>query len=58
VLLDGQKLGHTPYEGDVPIARGAHALKLRKAGYKSMSWNVQLDGANIIKDIPLKPDNS
>jgi len=56
VLLDGQKIGHTPYEGDVPVAPGPHALKVRKPGYRSVSWNVRLDGPEIKKEIPLKPD--
>ena len=58
VLLDGQKIGRTPFEGDVPIAHGTHAIKLRKRGFQSKTWDVQLDGTDITKDAPLKPDNS
>jgi serine/threonine-protein kinase len=57
VLLDGQKIGKTPFDGDVPIAHGTHALKLRKRGYQSKTWEVQLDGTEITKDTPLRPDS-
>jgi hypothetical protein len=43
VLLDGQRLGHTPYEGDVPALPGVHVLKLRKRGYIPQKLEVPLD---------------
>ena len=43
VLLDGQRLGHTPYDGSVAAAPGAHVLKIRRRGYAAVKLDVSLD---------------
>ncbi|HEY5938635.1 MAG TPA: serine/threonine-protein kinase [Kofleriaceae bacterium] len=33
VLVDGRRLGRTPFDGEVELAPGPHTLKLRRRGY-------------------------
>ena len=33
VLLDGRRLGRTPFDGEVELAPGPHTMKLRRRGY-------------------------
>jgi serine/threonine protein kinase len=44
VLLDGKKIGHTPYDDTLPADPGKHTIKLRRRGYVTQSLDVGLDG--------------
>ncbi len=52
VLLDGKRLGHTPYDGAVPAEPGKHVLKLRRRGYAPQKLDVELT-ADLTRDVPL-----
>ena len=53
VLLDGKRLGRTPYSGTIEAAAGTHALKIRKRGYVTVNLDVGLD-APITRDLTLQ----
>jgi len=59
VILDGNRLGHTPYEGTIPAATGTHVLKIRRRGYTSLKLDVDLD-KDLAKNLTLQaaPDGS
>ncbi len=42
VLLDGERLGHTPFEGDRVLAPGEHVLKIRLRGYAAQKRTIQV----------------
>jgi hypothetical protein len=42
VLLDGERLGHTPFEGDRVLAPGEHVLKVRLRGYAAQKRTIQV----------------
>jgi hypothetical protein len=46
VLLDGQKLGHTPYDATISVEPGTHTIKLRRRGYATL----KLDNLDLTKD--------
>jgi eukaryotic-like serine/threonine-protein kinase len=52
VLLDGKKLGHTPFDELIDADPGKHVVKLRKRGYTTHRLDVELD-ADITQDIAL-----
>ena len=54
VLLDGQRLGHTPFSGTVASAPGTHKLKIRRRGYTTISLDVELS-ADVARDVTLQP---
>jgi hypothetical protein len=54
VLLDGQRLGHTPYEGNVAKAVGTHVIKIRRRGYVPRKLDVDLN-ADVVCDLALHP---
>jgi hypothetical protein len=54
VLLDGQWLGHTPFDGEIPVADGAHTIKIRRRGYFAQKLDVELQ-ADVTRDIALQP---
>jgi len=54
VLLDGQRLGHTPYDGTVPRADGPHVIKIRRRGYVPQKLEVDL-AADVTRDVQLVP---
>jgi hypothetical protein len=54
VLLDGKKLGHTPFDELIDPDPGKHVLKLRKRGYTTHRLDVEL-GADLTQDITLTP---
>jgi hypothetical protein len=53
VLLDGKRLGRTPYSGTIEAATGTHALKIRKRGYVTVNLDLELD-ADITRDLTLQ----
>jgi serine/threonine-protein kinase len=53
VLLDGQKLGHTPYDATVPAEPGMHVIKLRRRGYGTLKLDVDLS-KDFTRDIQLR----
>jgi serine/threonine protein kinase len=52
VLLDGKKLGKTPFEGVVDRAEGTHVLKVRKSGYVTGKVEVELT-SDVTHDLVL-----
>jgi len=52
VLLDGKKLGHTPFDEKVPAEPGKHVMKLRHRGYVTQVLEVEL-GSDISQDVTL-----
>ncbi len=52
VLIDGKRLGHTPFDGTVPAEPGKHVLKLRRRGYLPQKLDVELT-ADLSRDVPL-----
>ncbi|HEY5951281.1 MAG TPA: serine/threonine-protein kinase [Kofleriaceae bacterium] len=44
VLLDGNKLGHTPLDIEVKSDRETHTMKIRRRGYETQVLKVLLDG--------------
>jgi serine/threonine protein kinase len=53
VLLDGQKLGHTPYDATVPAEPGPHVIKLRRRGYTTLKLDVDLS-KDFTREIQLR----
>ncbi len=54
VLLDGEKLGHTPLDLEVPVAPGPHTIKIRRRGYFPQKLIVDL-GADVSREVVLQP---
>src|SRR5262249_51334918 len=54
VLLDGERLGYTLFEGTVFVASGSHVLKIRRRGYAPMKIDINLD-ADVDRDFTLQP---
>ena len=52
VLLDGKRLGKTPYEGELDRAEGTRMLKVRSAGYATARIEIELTG-DVLQDIVL-----
>jgi serine/threonine protein kinase len=53
VLLDGRRLGKTPYDEMIEAAPGKHALKLRRNGYNAVKLEVELT-ENLTRAVELK----
>ncbi len=47
VLLDGGRLGHTPFEGDRTLAPGEHVLKIRLKGYSPQKRTIEVTGTDV-----------
>jgi serine/threonine protein kinase len=54
ILLDGVRLGHTPYEGAVPASDGLHVLKIRRHGYVPRKLEVELS-SDVAREVTLTP---
>jgi hypothetical protein len=54
VLLDGQWLGHTPFDVETPVAEGTHTIKIRRRGYFAQKLDVELR-SDVTRDIALQP---
>ncbi|HET9621317.1 MAG TPA: PEGA domain-containing protein, partial [Kofleriaceae bacterium] len=54
VILDGKKIGHTPFDDSVAADPGKHTIKLRRRGFATQSLDVGLD-ADIAEDLTLVP---
>jgi len=52
VLLDGQRLGHTPYRGAVDAKPGGHVLKIRRRGCVTQKLDIELTG-DVKRDVEL-----
>ncbi|HWU90704.1 MAG TPA: PEGA domain-containing protein, partial [Kofleriaceae bacterium] len=57
VLLDGKRLGRTPYTGTVEAAPGTHVLKIRKRGYIAVILDVELSG-DVTREVALQRTKS
>ncbi len=55
VLLDGKKIGHTPFDEMIDADPGKHVIKLRKARYATQRLDVTLD-ADITQELTLARD--
>jgi serine/threonine protein kinase len=48
VLLDGRRLGRTPFQSELEVAPGKHVLKLRRRGYAPQKRTIEVaPGARI-----------
>jgi hypothetical protein len=54
VLLDGKRVGHTPFDETVEADPGKHQIKLRRKGYALYKFDVGLDN-DVNEDIALTP---
>jgi serine/threonine-protein kinase len=54
VLLDGKRVGHTPFDETVDADPGKHQIKLRRKGYALYKFDVGLDN-DVNEDIALTP---
>ena len=54
VLLDGKRIGHTPFDETIDADPGKHQLKLRRKGYALYKLDVGLDN-DVNEDIALTP---
>jgi eukaryotic-like serine/threonine-protein kinase len=57
VLLDGERLGHTPFEGDKMLAPGEHVIKLRLRGYAPEKRTIQLISDGIDEAFAMRRGN-
>ena len=57
VLLDGDRLGHTPFEGDRSVAPGDHVIKLRLRGYAAEKRTIQVTDQSIDEAFALRRGN-
>ena len=57
VILDGERLGHTPFEGDKMLAPGEHVIKLRLRGYAAEKRTIQLTDAGIDEAFAMRRGN-
>jgi hypothetical protein len=53
VLLDGKRLGRSPFIGTVEASPGMHILKIRKKGYVTVNLDVELVG-NVAREVMLQ----
>jgi hypothetical protein len=53
LLLDGKRLGRTPYSGTTRAAEGTHTLTIRKSGYAILRLDIELD-ADISREVTLR----
>jgi hypothetical protein len=54
VLLDGKRVGHTPFDETLAADTGNHVIKLRRRGYTVHRLDVTLE-ADITEEIALTP---
>jgi hypothetical protein len=54
VLLDGVRLGRTPYDGEVASDSKTHVLKLRRRGYAPRVFEIVLTG-DVTQQFALEP---
>ena len=52
VLLDGKRIGHTPFDETIDAEPGKHVMKLRHRGYVTQVLEVEL-GSGISQDVTL-----
>ena len=57
ILLDGHRLGKTPYDEAVDAATGEHTLKVRKGGFNTIQMKIELS-ADVRRAIDLVPARS
>jgi len=57
VILDGERLGHTPFEGDRKLAPGEHVIKLRLRGYAAEKRTVEVTDQGIDEAFALRRGN-
>ncbi len=57
VVLDGKRLGRTPFSGMVEAAPGKHTLKLRRKGYVPVSLEIELT-SDLSREVTLQPTSS
>ncbi len=57
VLLDGDRLGHTPFEGDRALAPGDHVIKLRLRGYAAEKRTITVTDQGIDEAFALRRGN-
>ena len=57
VVLDGKRLGRTPFSGTVEASPGKHTLKLRRKGYVPVSLEIELTG-DLSREVTLQPTSS
>ena len=56
VLLDGQRLGRTPFQAELEVAPGPHVIKLRRRGYAPQKRTIEVAaGAGIDEVFRLAP---
>jgi serine/threonine-protein kinase len=54
IMLDGKKLGRTPFDETIDADPGKHVFRLKRKGYTTAEIDVALDG-DIARDIALTP---
>jgi len=54
VVLDGKKLGRTPFDDTLKADPGKHVVKLRRRGYATYKLDLEL-GADVTEDVTLVP---
>ncbi|HTL33949.1 MAG TPA: PEGA domain-containing protein, partial [Kofleriaceae bacterium] len=52
VLIDGNRLGKTPFETTIDRDTAKHVLKLRRRGYASVRFDISLD-VDLVRDVHL-----
>jgi len=57
VLIDGNRLGKTPFETTLDRDANKHVLKLRRRGYASVKFDVSLD-TDLERDVKLTKSDS
>jgi len=57
VLIDGKRLGKTPYETTVDRDAGNHIIKLRRRGYASVRFETTFD-ADVVHEVRLTKSES
>ncbi|MEO7096755.1 MAG: serine/threonine-protein kinase [Polyangiales bacterium] len=57
VLLDGVRLGHTPFDGDMPLEPGDHVIKIRLPRYSAQKRTIQITGDGIDETFTLLRTN-
>jgi len=53
IVLDGQWLGHTPFDGQVPASPGMHVFKIRRRGCVTRRLDLELS-SDITRDVVLR----
>ena len=54
---EDSRLGHSPYDGNVPAASGAHTIKIRRRGYAVQRFDIDLT-ADVDRKVTLLPSAS